>query len=306
MQKKIGVIGSSGAMGFGIVQLLMQKIELWDSLVLIDLLPKKDWKKALRTFAEKNINALRHKFPQLISNREVIDYFLALISEKVIFSNDIRLIDRCELVFEAVTESLETKVALLKRAGEGILLSNTSSIPIHQLCQKSGKKVLGFHFYNPPQKNKMCELVGDDRDFLADLATTLDRVFVFSKDVPGFIGNGYFMRELRFAFELVEEGYHPGYIDWFTRVKLQRPLGIFQLAHFIGKETVFHISQVMGFSLPTLPSNRETEEGVDLWDRYEEVSQAIAHTLQKLEVIASIEDLRTVLKVGFGFKHVSF
>jgi hypothetical protein len=86
-------------------------------------------------------------------------------------------------------------------------LTNTSSIPIGELDEKAGLEgnVIGFHFYNPPAIQKLMEIIPPKTvnpelaEFANQLAKNLKKVIVLSNDVAGFIGNGFFMRDILYA-----------------------------------------------------------------------------------------------------------
>jgi 3-hydroxyacyl-CoA dehydrogenase len=85
-----------------------------------------------------------------------------------------------------------------------------------------------------------------------DLGLALNKILVPSNDVAGFIGNGHFMRDLLFACQLVEElkpdlgiAAAISWIDRITRDALIRPMGIFQLADYVGLDVCQKILHVM-------------------------------------------------------------
>lgn len=328
MEKMIGVFGSSGKMGSGIAELLMHYP--FHQLVCIDIHKKNtDFRKSLRTFAEKNINSLREKYkdnPSLISNEEMIDHFLEEQLDRVIFTDVIEEAKHAEWIFEAIVEDVEQKVQLFKALKKivskyTLFFSNTSAIPIQTLSQKADlDRIIGFHFYNPPTHNKMMEIVVTDsmKPTAESLAKELKRTYVFAGDVPGFIGNGHFIRELKFALDL---NLPPEKIDQICEEKLLRPFGPFKLAQFIGIPTVLAISKIMGIdcsklthmSLPKITKPHKAVTTVpDLKD--ETARKILTHSKEIGELLVQtgaapdLKSVETVLKVGFqhpyGFEYV--
>ena len=333
MKSRIAVIGAAGKMGAGIGELLMHQLFFTFPdfhLVLIDsdekalFELKSHFRKQLRTFAEKNINQLRDfykKDPFLISNQEMIDAFMTTLFDHVTFSKHLEDAKESDWIFEAIVENVETKVQLfnhLRRivSNETLFFSNTSAIPIKEL----GERVLGFHFYNPPTHNKCLEIVASDpyKTTAETLAKTLKKTYVLAGDVPGFIGNGHFIRELKFA---LNWGLPPEKIDEIYEKDLLRPFGPFKLAAFIGIATVVAIGKIMGMDCsgifkmdlkslkphkaePQAKPNLESEFALPLLQN----SKRIAEHLVEIGAAPDLQSVETVLKVGFqhpyGFEYV--
>lgn len=107
-----------------------------------------------------------------------------------------------QLVIEAVPENLELKQEVFeeldKMLPDAILTSNTSSLPITSLAArvKNPERLAGMHFFNPPIKMPLVELVASDftspetmetLDIFA--AETLSKKPIKVKDRPGFLVN---------------------------------------------------------------------------------------------------------------------
>lgn len=309
----------------GIGELLMHHLPFDQkefTLTLIDaneqalLASKALFRSKLRTFAEKNINPLRRLYaeePTLISNEEIIASFLTRLFDRVTFSTAIESARTAEWIFEAVPEEIELKKdlfnALRKMVSlETLFFSNTSAIPIREL----GERVVGFHFYNPPTHNKMLEIVGGvHRPVAEQLAKELKRTYVFAGDVPGFIGNGHYIRELRFALDL---GLPPDEVDALYEKKLLRPFGPFKLAAFIGIPTVISIGKIMGIDCSPLagiqidpktlkPYRAPPDAALDLEDPHVveclRNSRNIAEHLVESGAAPDLAGVDTVLTVGF-------
>jgi|LakMenE01Jun11ns_1017448.scaffolds.fasta_scaffold9941441_2 3-hydroxyacyl-CoA dehydrogenase len=289
--KNVCVLGAAGKMGSGISLLLLQEMARLEAeltgavgggdyhLLLIDENPsgldslKPYLREHLKRYAEKNINVLRKYFVsnmQLVSNEEMIDYFVIQAMDLVHFDTDINKIKNVDLLFEAIVENVDIKSKVLETIAANsykptFFFSNTSSIPIHILNEKGHLKnrLAGFHFYNPPAVQKLVELifpVGMEPALFSlshELAKRLNKITVLSKDVAGFIGNGYFIREILFACEKVRELSRIVslkdaiyMINRVTQDFLIRPMGIFQLIDYVGIDVCQHICQTMSQYLP--------------------------------------------------------
>jgi 3-hydroxyacyl-CoA dehydrogenase len=287
--KEVCVLGAAGKMGRGISLLLLQEMARLEAekqgsvgeggyrLILVD--PNKEGLDSLKSylrmhitrFAESHINSLRKFFTShmsLVSNEEVIRYFVTGALDLLHCSTHPLKIQGPALVFEAVVEDLDAKAALFKKVkGEDdiFFLSNTSSIPIHILDEHAQlhHQIVGFHFYNPPSVQKLVELVipeqTDSRlqEIAKELVVRLKKTVVFSCDVAGFIGNGYFMREILYACEMVRELSRTHslvesiyIVNEATQNFLIRPMGIFQLVDYVGLDVVKRICSIMSTYIP--------------------------------------------------------
>jgi 3-hydroxyacyl-CoA dehydrogenase len=132
----------------------------------------------------------------------------------------------CDLVLEAVFESMEIKRAVCAKLGEAcrpgaIIATNTSTLDVDALAAMTGRAsdVVGMHFFSPANVMRLLEVVrgaATAPDVLATvmaLAKTLRKVAVVSGVCYGFIGNRMldpYLREVEF---LLLEGASPQQID---------------------------------------------------------------------------------------------
>ncbi len=287
--KDVAVIGACGKMGKGIASLLLQEIARTEmsltgntgqySLHLIDAnleaFPelKNYLKGQLTKFAEKNIALLRNycsKDLKLVSNKDIIEKYVDGALASVYFSTSLDSVAHSSLVFEAIVEDLDSKVDLFKKLRQiqktpKFIFTNTSSIPIHvlDLLGDLDGRIIGFHFYNPPIVQNLIELIplqkGDPelKTLSEELVKRLNKKAIYSNDIAGFIGNGYFMQEINYACEKAREfgqihsdaeGVY--LIDTVTKDFLLRPMGIFQLMDFVGIDVCARILKVMQQQLP--------------------------------------------------------
>ncbi|WP_191498271.1 3-hydroxyacyl-CoA dehydrogenase family protein [Mycobacterium simulans] len=124
-----------------------------------------------------------------------------------------------DLVIEAIVENLAIKQELFERlaafAPRAVLATNTSVLPIGGVGERvdDGSRVIGTHFWNPPDLIPVVEVIPSARTTLE----TADRVVALltdagklpvrvGRDVPGFIGNRLQHALWREAIALVAEG----------------------------------------------------------------------------------------------------
>lgn len=288
---KVAVIGAGGKMGSGIALLLLQemtRIELLKTGKLgsgdyrIELIDQSEaglnglyhyLKVQMRRHAEQHIQRLREVWKgdlTLISNSDIIDAYVDGALGLAKFSTEFSAAKDSLLIFEAISEDFGAKVALYKHL-ESInehspfYFTNTSSIPIHILANKSDiqGRLLGFHFYNPPAVQMLLELIVPSgcedsvKSMGETLARRLHKIVVHSNDIAGFIGNGQFIREILYSLNqvrLLSESAPLSkaiaFYDQMTRELLVRPMGMFQLIDYVGLDVVMQITKIMAHFLP--------------------------------------------------------
>ena len=108
----------------------------------------------------------------------------------------------CGLVIEAAPEDLEVKRALFAElagvvAEDCVLATNTSSLSVTALAAgvPRPERVVGMHFFNPPQKMRLLEVVAGDDSGAGALAAAraageaMGKHVIDAADGPGFIVN---------------------------------------------------------------------------------------------------------------------
>ena len=282
--ENVAVLGAAGKMGSGIV--LLTAIEMADlgldaatrsrtfALHVVDISEKAlsglmmYLRDQVRRAAEKKTVWLRTIYADradLVENEEIIGQYIEDVLSVVRPTTRVEAAYGAGVVFEAINENLDLKVKLLgqirsQHAGDPWFLTNTSSIPIHELDEKAslGGRIIGFHFYNPPAVQKLVELIRADStlpelaDFAAQYAKKLRKTVVPSRDVAGFIGNGHFIRDALYAVSEVQRlAGDFGFADSVYMVNkvsqdfLIRPMGIFQLIDYVGLDVCRSILRVM-------------------------------------------------------------
>lgn len=164
-----------------------------------------------------------------------------------------------DIVIEAVFEDLEVKRKVFKEADESapphaILTSNTSTISITALASvtKRPDKVVGMHFFNPPQVMKLVEIVrgmltsDETVEVVKSLAGRLGKVPVVCRDSPGFIANRIGVLPILEAIRLYEQGVASAVdIDQAMKLGYNWPMGPLELADFIGLDVLLGIAEIL-------------------------------------------------------------
>ena len=216
--RKAAVIGS-GIMGGGIAALLAGagvKMQLLD-IVPFDLSDeeKKD-PVARNRMVKAGLDGALASAPSLFFNKK--DAGLISIGN---LEDDIDTLKECDWIIEVVVENLKikrelfTKVEKLRKK-EAIVSSNTSGIPLKDMCEGFSKDFkehfMGTHFFNPVRYMHLLELIpGADTlpevlDFIAGFGEkNLGKGIVWAKDTPNFVGNRIGIQGIAAVMKFMEE-----------------------------------------------------------------------------------------------------
>jgi 3-hydroxybutyryl-CoA dehydrogenase len=165
----------------------------------------------------------------------------------------------CDLVVEAITESLEMKREMWAEvdsvAGpDAVFTTNTSSLAVIDQAVVTGRpeRFLGLHFFNPPQVMKLVEVVrcittSDDAFAVGkEFAESLDKLAIPTRDKAGFIVNRLLVPYMLDAIRAYEEGVGTiGEIDEAMKAGAGHPMGPLTLADFVGLDTLGSICDVL-------------------------------------------------------------
>jgi 3-hydroxybutyryl-CoA dehydrogenase len=164
-----------------------------------------------------------------------------------------------DVAIEAATEKLDVKLGLFKRMDEytpptAMLASNTSSISITRLGAATSRpeRVIGMHYFNPVPVMKLVEIIRgiatsqQTYDEAHALALSHGKTPVPANDFPGFISNRVLCPMLNEAIYALYEGVGTiEAIDDVMKLGMNHPMGPFELADFIGLDTVLNIMEVL-------------------------------------------------------------
>jgi len=165
----------------------------------------------------------------------------------------------CDFVVEAATETLDLKLALLRRCDAALapgkwLASNTSSISLTRLAAATSRpdRVIGMHFMNPPPLMKLVEIVRavqtSDQTYALTkaLAERMGKKTTTTHDAPGFLVNRILIPMLCEACFALQEGVGSAEdIDTGAKLGLNHPMGPLELSDLIGLDTVLAIADVL-------------------------------------------------------------
>ena len=268
------VLGAGGKMGRGIAYLLaealaglrQQQQEAISSARLCLIDPSSAALEGTVTYVEQYLRKAADKHAKKQQGTYPIDARIADVRRMIHTDTHLDACQKASLVFEAVPEKEDLKVNLLKDVSalspKALCFSNTSSIPIGALAKQTDLlgRMVGFHFYNPPAVQPLVEVVipnetsPEFHQLTHELGSLLGKVLVPAADVAGFIGNGHFIRDAKWALDRVDdlsatsELTAPAAVLALNEISttwLLRPMGIFELLDYVGLDVVDSIAEVM-------------------------------------------------------------
>jgi 3-hydroxybutyryl-CoA dehydrogenase len=165
----------------------------------------------------------------------------------------------CDLIIEAIVESLEMKQASYAAlepiiADDAILLSNTSSLCITELAASTRRpdRFGGLHFFSPVPLMKLVEVVrglatsDETYQTVFTFAQTLGKEPITAPDRPGFIVNRLLVPYLLDAIRAYQNGLGSAQdIDTGMTLGCGHPMGPLTLLDFVGLDTVYYIANIM-------------------------------------------------------------
>ncbi|MGG2095035.1 3-hydroxyacyl-CoA dehydrogenase family protein [Bacillus sp. S13(2024)] len=245
MIQNIAVIGA-GIMGSGIVQSLAMGgkcVKMYD--VSEESLQK----------AYKGITASLDRFVKAgRMSEEDKDQVLANIVSTITLEEACKEV---ELVIEAAPENLQLKKEIFKQldtytSKSTILATNTSELSVTAIASATNRseKVVGMHWFNPAPVMKLIEIVkGVDTEehtiqAVKELAEEIGKETVVVKDVQGFVTSRAIAVHLLECMRMYEEGVgSKEEIDKAIKLGLNYPVGPFELADYVGLDTLLFASQ---------------------------------------------------------------
>lgn len=245
--KTVGVIGA-GTMGRGIAHVFAEN---GFQVLIYDVNPQACIN-AINTIKKLLERAIEKKAKTPIEVEETLKRIKISESLKEVAENS-------DLIIEAVYEDINVKKEVFRELDKyakpnTILASNTSSLSITEIgnTTRNPNRVIGLHFFNPPQIMKLVEVVKGEKtsreiiDEAKKIIEKIGKVPVEVIDSPGFIVNRLLIPFINEAIELISQGIAtPTSIDTACKLGLNHPMGPLELADFIGLDIVLAIMETL-------------------------------------------------------------
>jgi 3-hydroxyacyl-CoA dehydrogenase/enoyl-CoA hydratase/3-hydroxybutyryl-CoA epimerase len=239
---KVGVLGA-GVMGGGIAWLFANrgyptyiKDLQWDAVA-------------------KGYQTASDYFGQMVKYRKMTPGQKNVKMHHIHGSTDYKGFGKLDLVVEAVVEDINVKKAVFAEleevlSPETIICSNTSSLPIADMCadMKHPERFIGLHFFNPVNRMPLVEVIPGEKTDPAVVATMVDLMRKLKKtpvvvsDCAGFLVNRVVITCMNEAVRLFEEG------ESFTAVdkvfeEFGMPMGPFVLVDEVGIDVALKVAK---------------------------------------------------------------
>jgi len=210
---------------------------------------------------QKGLNSIRSGLDRQIKKGKISESEAKTIISRIAPSMDLlETVKSAEVVIEAIPEVLEIKKETFRKIdgalkSESIIATNTSQFSITELASVTARadRVIGMHWFNPPQVMRLVELVRglETSDRTVETILALCRQFgketiVCLKDTPGFITTRILNAFLAEAYRVVEEGIATAEdVDKAAKLAFNHPMGPLELADFSGLDTALRTAMAL-------------------------------------------------------------
>lgn len=244
--QKVGVAGC-GLMGHGIAQVCAQTG--WD-VVVTEVSQEK---------LDKGLGKIGKQLDRAVEKGKLDAAEAEAVKGRLQGTLDLSDFADCDLVIEAVSEDLPTKLELWRELDavvkpEAFFATNTSSLAAIDQAAVTGRpdRFLGLHFFNPAQVMPLLEVVQtvttspEALELGFEFGKKLGKTTVHAKDKTGFIVNRLLVPFMLDAIRAFEEGVGSiEEIDIAMKAGANHPMGPLTLADFVGLDTLVSIGNVM-------------------------------------------------------------
>lgn len=244
--KKAGIIGA-GQMGMDIAQLFAKA---GMEVVVRDMTDE---------ILSSSMQKLSSSLSKLVEKGKLTEEAKGEIVSKFITTTAIADLKDCDIVIEAIVESVNVKKTVFKELDEicdakTIFATNTSSISITEIASatKRADKFIGMHYFNPATVMKLVEVIRgyetSDETFntVFELSKTLGKDPIEVNEGPGFVVNRLLIPMINEAIFTLSEGIASVEdIDKAMKLGANHPMGPLALSDLIGNDTILHIMDVM-------------------------------------------------------------
>jgi 3-hydroxybutyryl-CoA dehydrogenase len=244
--EKVGVLGA-GLMGHGIAQVAAQA----------------GYEVVLREVDEatlaKGVGKIEKQLARAVEKGKSSQEDADAVRGRIKGTTDYQDLAGCDLVIEAITESLPKKLEMWRELdgivnADAVFATNTSSLSVIDQAAATRRpgQFVGLHYFNPAQVMKLVEVVrcvttGDAAfETALEFAKSEGKLAIPTKDRAGFIVNRLLVPYMLDAMRGYEEGIGSvGEIDEAMKAGAGHPMGPLTLADFVGLDTLGSICDVL-------------------------------------------------------------
>jgi 3-hydroxybutyryl-CoA dehydrogenase len=244
--KQVGVLGA-GLMGHGIAQVAAQA----------------GYEVVLREVDDatlaKGIGNIEKQFARAVEKGKSSQEDADAVRARIVGTVHYRDLAGCDLVIEAITESLPLKLEMWREIDEivkpeAIFATNTSSLAVIDQAATTGRaqQFVGVHYFNPAQVMKLVEVVRcvttsqETFDTALEFIRSEGKLAIPTRDKAGFIVNRLLVPYMLDAIRAHEEQVGSiEEIDDAMKAGAGHPMGPLTLADFVGLDTLGSICDVL-------------------------------------------------------------
>ena len=242
---KVGVIGA-GAMGQGIAKAFAQT-EGYE-VMLCDI--KQEW-------ADGGKDKIVKGYAKLVEKGKVTQEQADAITSKITAGLKEDLCADCDLIVEAVFESMEVKQTTFKELDAickefCVFASNTSSLSITEIGNGVNRPVVGMHFFNPADRMKLVEVIAgvntpaETVECIKKISAEIGKTAVQVNEAAGFVVNRILIPMINEAAFIKMEGVSDiEGIDNAMKLGANHPMGPLELGDFVGLDICLAIMDVL-------------------------------------------------------------
>ncbi len=244
--KKVLVVGG-GKMGTALAVLIAQK----GIGVVI--------KKTTKERAEKAEKDIDDELSRATQRGRILPDAAGAAKKLITITSDYKNISDVDLVIETTFEDMQTKRRIFGELDkilppDVIFATNTSALSITEIASATNRrdKIIGAHFFNPPTKMLLVELVPGKETSAQTLATikrfaehSLGKISIIVKECPGFLVNRLLMAYLNEAVLLLSETKLTVKDMDETAKKFGWPIGPFALLDYLGIDIAAKIAETI-------------------------------------------------------------
>ncbi|HKX56211.1 MAG TPA: 3-hydroxyacyl-CoA dehydrogenase NAD-binding domain-containing protein, partial [Xanthomonadales bacterium] len=268
--KKLGILGA-GMMGAGIAYV---SAKAGMEVVLLD---------TDQASAEKGKAYSTGLLDKDIARGKSTEAKKTALLNRITATTDYALLAGCELVIEAVFESVQIKADVTAKAeavipASAIFASNTSTLPITGLAKASKRpeSFIGIHFFSPVDKMPLVEVIVGEKTSDEAIARSLDYIQQIRKtpivvnDSRGFFTSRVFGTFTSEGARMLAEGVNPALIENAAKMA-GMPVGPLAVSDEVSLELGWKVgiatAEALGTTYPGNPSEEVTLKMVKELDR---------------------------------------
>jgi len=296
------VIGA-GAMGAGIA-LLMARKGIWTRLKDVNSTGVSQGVRTARKLIDKDVK--RRKLTPVQGQRAL---------DRLSPTTNYRGLRQADIVIEAIVEDLDIKRQVFQDLADSVrpdtvLATNTSSLLVQDIAQNVpfAERVVGLHFFNPPHKMPLVEIIRGPDSSPEAIATAvalvrrLGKTLVVVGDCAGFLVNRLLAPYMNEAGHLLLEIADPLEIERAT-VQFGMPMGPLELTELVGLDVAAHVAQNMHNAYG------DRMQPAELWQQLQQNAAASSEQTSKLiinnQLAPHVQHTLDTLRTGPASRSVS-